>query len=147
MSNKTQIGWYHLKEDTKFYNTFECAAWYEEVLVKAGKYPAIVYDFAVTKDNTIKGHIDSVYVPMDGVILSDEFGARFCGVPVGSYDNYKNAGKQSNHQMVSYMYSVAKDILYNPETSWELFPEYEPRQIDFEYDGEMHHTHGIFKKG
>ena len=33
-----QIGWYTVKEPTTFTNLFECAAWYEEVLIQPGKY-------------------------------------------------------------------------------------------------------------
>ena len=43
-----QIGWFILKEDTVFTNTFECAAWYEMVSVKAGRYPMMVIDYKET---------------------------------------------------------------------------------------------------
>lgn len=135
MSKTTQIGWYNLKEDRVFRNTYECAAWYQDVLVKAGKYPVIVYDFRVLKhdnpdfNNRIEGHISGTYTCMTGTIVSDEFGARFCGVPVGDYDNTKNAGKPSTHNMMMYMYSVADSVLNDTESPWELFPEYEARAI------------------
>ena len=148
----TQIGWYDLKEDKVFRNTYECAAWYEEVLVKAGKYPALVYNFRVSKhddpkyNGRIEGHIGAAYVRMDGTIVSDEFGARFCGVPVGDYDNYKNAGKPSSHSMMTYMYDVADSILNDSESPWELLPEFEAHEINFEYDGKNCTSYGIYKR-
>ena len=148
---KQQIGWYNLKEDNVFTNTYECAAWYENVLVKAGRYPVVVYDYNIRKsnrkshDNEVCGHINGAYTSMDGTVVSDEFGARFYGVPVESYDNHKNAGKPSSHSMMCYMYIVADSILNEPDSPWELLPEYEAREIRFEYDGEEHVTYGIFK--
>lgn len=74
MSKATQIGWYNLKEDRIFRNTYECAAWYEDVFVKAGKYPVVVYDFRVLKhdnpdfNNRIEGHISGTYTCMNGTI-------------------------------------------------------------------------------
>lgn len=152
MSKATQIGWYTLKANKVFRNTYECAAWYEDVLVKAGKYPVYVHDFRVLKhDNPkfngqIEGHIRGTYTHMDGTIVSDEFGARFCGVPVGDYDNSKNAGKPSSYSMMAYMYEVADSILNDPESSWELLPEYEARAIHSEWNGEPFVTHGIYMK-
>ena len=152
MTKATQIGWYNLKEDKVFRNTYECAAWYEDVLVKSGKYPVLVYDLRVLKHDApkyngrIKGHIDATYVRMDGTIVSDEFGARFCGVPVGDYDNYKNTGKPSRHSMMTYMYDVADSILNDSESPWELLPEFEAREINFEWEGEKCTSHGIYKR-
>lgn len=152
MSKATQIGWYNLKEDRIFRNTYECAAWYEDVLVKAGKYPVVVYDFRVlTHDNPdfnsrIEGHIGTVSVHMSGTIVSDEFGARFYGVPVGDYDNTKNAGKPSRYSVMAYMYSVADSVLNDAESPFELFPEYEARAIHGELDGKPFTTHAIYKK-
>lgn len=150
--NKTQIGWYTLKADKVFRNTYECAAWYEDVLVKAGKYPVVVYNISVLThenpkyDKSVKGHIDAAYVHLDGTIVSDEFGARFCGMPIGDYDNLKNAGKPSSHSMMSYMYCVADSILNDSESPWELFPEFEAREIHDEWDGKEFVTHGIYKR-
>ena len=149
---ETQIGWYNLKEDKVFRNTYECAAWYEDVLVKAGKYPISVYDLRVLKhdnpkfNNSIVCHINAVYTHMVGTIVSDEFGARFCGVPIGDYDNFKNAGKPSSYNMMSYMHEIANSILNNPESPFKLFKEYEAKEIHGEYKGKPYTTHGIFKR-
>lgn len=151
-----QIGWFILHEDTEFTNTYECAAWYENVLVPAGRYPMTVSDYVERKEKDgikVDGYIGAVWVYLPGIITSDEFGARFCGVPVGTYDNEKNKGKTSSHHFNQYLYGVANTIL-EPETSifksdkytYELLPEYEARYIHFEYDGEQHTTYGIFVK-
>jgi len=131
-----QIGLFHLKTDKVFRNEFECAAWYEDVLVKAGDYPVNVFDYRIMHfdddrrkhlNGRVDGHCGGVYVGMSGTIVSDEFGARFCGMPISGYDNHKNAGKDAHHSMFAYMFSVVDSIQNDPETSWELFPEYEIR--------------------
>lgn len=149
-----QIGWFYLKEDTEFTNTYECAAWYENVLVKAGRYPMEVPDYRTSdspEGKKVHGHIDMIGVKLPGVITSDEFGSRFCGVPVGGYDNHKNSGKESHHYYMQYLYAVADAILRpnnslysNAKWEYELLPEYEAKDIRFIYDGEEHMTHGIF---
>ena len=148
-----KIGWFHLKEDHVFTNTFECAAWYENVLVKAGRYPMEVPDYRVNDEGEVHGHIDMVAVGLPGIITSDEFGTRFYGVPVGSYDNTQNKGKASSHCYREYLYAVADFIINGDESiyatdyeEFELLPEYEAREIRFTYDGEEHMTHGIFIK-
>lgn len=152
MKDSTQIGWYNLKEDRIFRNTYECAAWYEDVLVKAGKYPMVVYDYRVRKSNNpnynneIEGHIGSVYIQMNGTVFYDEFGARFCGVPVGGYDNTQNVGKPSSHNMQVYMYIVADSIINDNESPFELFPEYEAKVIQTKYFGISINTYGIYMK-
>lgn len=152
MSKATQIGWYTLKTDKIFRKTYECAAWYKDVLVKAGKYPVFVYDFRVLKhedpkfNGRIEGHIGGTYTHMDGTVISDEFGTRFFGVPVGYYDNSKNAGDPASHSMLVYMHEVADSVLNDPESPWELLPEYEARAIHGEWDGNPFTTHAIYKR-
>lgn len=148
---KQQIGWYNLKEDRVFQNEFECAAWYENVLVKAGRYPVVVYDFRIHHssnelfDNEVEGHIRSAYAEMEGTIVSDEFGARFCGMPISSYDSLQNAGKPSRHSLFNYLFMIADSIVNDKDTPWELFPEFEAREINFDDGGKQIHTYGIFK--
>ena len=151
-----QIGWFILKEDTEFTNTYECAAWYENVLVKAGRYPMEVPRFKIIERDCgrmVDGHIGMIGVSLPGTITSDEFGARFYGVPVGYYDNYKNKGKESSHYFRQYLYGVADAILHHDKSlytsnkyEYQLLPEYEARDINFEYNGERCTTHGIFEK-
>ena len=82
---------------------------------------------------------------MDGIITSDEFGTRFCGVPVGSYDNYQNKGKRSRYTMHTYLYSLADSVLNYPETPYELLPEYKAVEENFisSYDNKPCTTHSI----
>lgn len=111
-----------------------------------------VYDYSVTSKGEVKGHCFSAYANLEGTITSDEFGARFCGVPVGTYDNLQNAGKKSSHHFMVYMYEVADEILngksYFSHWEYELLPEYEPREIRFisSIDNKECVTHGIFAK-
>ena len=139
-----QIGWYHLKEDkVECNNGYECAAWYENIAVKAGRYPVYVYDYKVRDENRIDGHVGSAYVSIPGIIVDDYFGSLFCGVSVGTYDCERNKGKESYYHFSNYLFMVAESILKGND-EWELLPEYEARKIEFEYDGKMHFTHGIF---
>ena len=152
-----QIGWFVLKEDTEFTNTYECAAWYENVLVKAGRYPMEVPDYKIRDTENgkeVSGHIDMMGVHLPGIITSDEFGARFCGVPVGSYDNAQNKGKESSYYFRQYLYGVADAILH-PDTSiyvsqkweYELLPEYEAKEHTFtSYDGKEITMSYIYEK-
>ena len=144
MSKFTQIGWFNLKEDMVFTNTFECAAWYENVLVKAGKYPVEVYDLKWMDDGRIDFSCHGVYTTMHGTIVSDYFAALYCGVPVSDrpYDTTKNAGKEAEHHDYRYTYDVTE------EAGFELFPEYEIREIKYisSFDGEERITHEIYKR-
>ena len=154
-----QIGWFILHEDTEFTNTYECAAWYENVLVKAGRYPIEVPDYKIedTKwGKEVSGHIDMIGVYLPGIITSDEFGARFYGIPLGSYDNYKNKGKESSYYFRQYLYGVASAILdsegslyKSKKYTYELLSEYEAKEINFisDYDGRNIKTWGIFERG
>lgn len=144
---RTQIGWYNLKEDTVFHNNgYECAAWYENIKVPKGRYPAVVYDFRLGKDGKVEGHVSSVYALMEGIIESDYFGSMFCGVPVGGYDEKQNTGRKSRYSLSSYGFSVAQNILEDPESPWELFPEYEAREFQFQWKDETITHWNIFKK-
>ena len=148
---KRQIGWFTLKEDKLFFNDFECAAWYEEVLVKAGRYPVVVYDFSVLKhesqkyNNRVEGHIGGTYTTMPGTIVSDYFESRFYGMPFGKdYDTKQNVGKPARHNMFAYMYEIAESVLTNKDSPWELLPEFEAKQTEGEWQGEKHIYHNIY---
>ena len=154
--NKTQIGWFHLKADKVFRNTFEFAAWYEDVLVPAGKYPIFVYGLNVRQSNDpmfnrrLSGKHDSnmTYTFMDGTITSDYFAAHYFGVPISDYDKYKNAGKPSSYHAMWYMYEIAASILNDPDTPYELLPQYEARAVTFvsSINGHEITTHNLFLK-
>lgn len=157
MAERTQIGWYTLKKDKVFCDRgYETASWYENILVKAGRYPVVCYDYRVLKDGKVDSHIGECYTLFEGVIVNDYFGSEFCGVPIGTYDTKKNAGKPSHYSEFCYLYSLADYLLHGQEEGYkfpkdedgeyELFPQYEARDIVFLYDNEYHTTHGIFLK-
>lgn len=140
------IGTYHLKEDKVFRNEYECAAWYEDVLVKAGFYPVEVYDYYVESDGEISGHCRGVYVDMPGTVVSDYFGGEYCGTLIGEYDSFKHAGNQYRHSMFSYMVFVAKSII-DGDSAYKLDKGFEARHVKFvNYKGEEVTTYGIFEK-
>lgn len=139
--DKKQIGFYNLREAKTFTNTYEFAAWYEDVLVQPGRYPVIMYDMRVYDDGQIFAH--GAYVNFPGTIVSDYFAAHYCGVPVSDYDRSKNAGKPSEHHGFWYEYMIADEIL-NGSDEWELFPEYEAREYEFVYDGVTKTSHALF---
>lgn len=142
-NNKIQIGWYTLKKDEVFTNSFETAAWYEDVLVPAGKYPIYAYDVHYIYDGRMTSHIDGAYVCMEGTITSDYFGALFCGVPISGYDHEKNKGKSAKTSFFTYLSGVAEAVI-SGDDRYELLPEFiakaqEPRTyktMDF-VDGEL----------
>ena len=152
-----QIGWFILKEDKVFTNHYETAAWYEDVLVKAGQYPMKVPEYKTYETDNgrkVSGHIDMIGVRLPGIITADDFQSLFYGVPVGApYNTKQNAGKESSYYYRQYLYAIASRILnreeslyYNPDIEFELLPEYEAREIHFEWDGEPHTTWGIFER-
>lgn len=146
--NKTLIGYYHLKEDKVFHvANFECAAWYENILVKAGKYPIHSLSSCLYRhDNKLKYAILDASVEFTGIIQSDYFGTLIGGVPVGTYDEYQNAGQGSSYLRHLSDYEIADDMLSNEDSPYELLPEYEAVRIDFEYEGEWHTSHRVFLK-
>lgn len=156
--SKTQIGWFVLKEDKEFYNEFETAAWFEKVLVKAGRYPVEAYDVEFYSNGKMGSHIGGAYVQMEGTIISDNFQSLFCGVPIGStYDGTKNAGKPAHHSDFWYLYSVAESVATREKPKgwlegdgyFELFPEYEARESSRyinDWDGSEHVLYGIYRK-
>lgn len=145
---KKQIGWYTVKESEIFTNLFECAAWYEDVLVQPGRYELFSDVYSVRDDGKIECWANSAYALLHGTIVSDDFGARFFGMPLGNYDHSKNAGKPSSHTVRPYLYGVAESVLTNADTPYELLTEYEARKIIFKspIDGKTLTTYGIFTK-
>ena len=144
-----QIGWIiQDKDEVVCNNSFECAAWYENIAIKAGRYPLKVLDAHIDDDGRVRGHIGFAYYLIPGTIVSDNFQSLFCGMPIGkSYDGKQNAGKPTIYHSGTYMYNVAESIVED-RGEYELLPEFEARAIDFIscIDGEKCRTHGIFKK-
>ena len=135
---KTLIGYMILSDATTYTNLFECAAWYEKIQVPAGKYPV----FATVKN----GEVDDIWYSLPGTITSDYFQPLFCGNRIGSqYDIFKNTGKATVHRGSFRAYSLAKNILEG-QASFELSPEFEAREIHFQWDGKPEKTWGLFSK-
>ena len=148
MKEKILIGYYTVPEDTtRINNGFECAAWYEEIAIKAGKYPIMSSGYAYhERDRRYLPELAdrSISIEIPGTVVSDDFGARFCGVPVGGYDSKQNAGKPSRIILSPYAHALAWDVLKGRTKNVELLPRFEARRIEFEHNGETHETAGIF---
>jgi len=93
-----------LEKDKVFTNTYETAAWYENVLVKAGKYP-------MYKNLGNTGVSGGIYTSLEGTVVDDYFGSLFFGNPIGTYDTKKNAGNRSCYTAFMRDYSLADRIL------------------------------------
>ena len=141
----TVIGYSIIHEDTVMINNgFECAAWYEEILVKKGKYPIIAYN-----ERRWDG-----YIQYDGEIVSDYFGSLFCGVPIGTYDCKKNAGKKTYYHPHIYGFMLAKCILENDghnfggtyKQSYELAEGFKAVWEEYEWDGVIKKAASIVKE-
>lgn len=98
--NKKLVGHLCLTEPKEFTNHFECAAWWERVLVDAGEYPVYEYES--------KG---LYYVSMQGTIVEDYFQSLWCGSRVGStYDTEKHAGKHAAARTSFYRWSAPEEF-------------------------------------
>lgn len=127
-----QIGLAKVLEPTEMVNSnFECAAWYERLLVPAGEYPINTAKFNKRIINGVERECIDWYnsISYTGTVLSDDFGARFCGVPLSNYDNQKNTGKQTEYHPHMYDYILADKVLYCPD-AFALLDGYEVVQWD-----------------
>ena len=105
---RIQIGWLNLSEDKVFTdNGYECAAWFKNVAVKAGRYPMFIDGNAIWADGRVDGTA-RIHADLPGTVVSDYFGSMFCGVPVGTYDGSRNAGKESSYWWELYAFSFAE---------------------------------------
>lgn len=140
---KFQIGWYVLKEDTIFRdNSYQCAAWYQDINVPAGQYP--VYSYGYCYDNKLDDL--SIVCKLDGIVTQSDFSSHFGGVRYGNKVD-EEKGKKSTYILSPYAHALARWILKG-DSNYELLPEFEAREIRFtsSIDGEEHTTYGIFKK-
>lgn len=105
---KVQVGWLKLAEDKVFTDAgYECAAWWQKVAVKAGKYPMFIESNKIWSNCMVDGTA-RVMAELPGTVTSDYFGSMFCGVPVGTYDSTKNTGKESSYWWDMYVFSFAE---------------------------------------
>lgn len=142
---KTQIGWYIVEKDTVFHNqNFSFAAWWEDIEVKAGKYPVYAYDMKVGNDGRVTSN--QVYASMDGTIVADYFASHYYGMPISDYDTKKNAGEPSQYSVSTDTNAMAERIMQG-DGKWELLPEFELRKYEYLswYDNKVKTAHGIFK--
>ena len=144
-----QIGYITIKKDTEFIdNGYECAAWFEKILVKAGRYPLYADIRCECDDGCVL--FDYITAVLPGTVVSDYFGSMYCGVPVGTYDGSKNAGKASEYHwgvhdftFAGYVYEGFEDDTY----SFEINPAFTVKEHKFNssYDGAEMTTHRIYR--
>lgn len=150
-----QIGWITFEHDMEFCDRgYECAAWSVDIAVKAGRYPLYIRKMKVEDDGRVVGDSpEQVVAKLPGKIISDYFGARFCGVPVGSYDTQQNAGKDTEYFWTMYIFDYAKHIAtgegFEDGTGFELLPDYEVRGEKYisTVDNEERTMYHIYKRG
>lgn len=105
---RVQIGWLNLSEDKVFTDRgYECAAWWKNVAVKAGKYPMFIDSKDIWDDGRVYGNARPT-TELSGTIVSDYFGSMLCGVPVGTYDGNRNNGKEASYFWSDYAFSFAE---------------------------------------
>lgn len=139
-----QIGYIILNKEKVFTNGFECAAWYEDIIVQPGRYPLYT-------DRIEGGKVSMCYASLPGTIKSDNFQSLYFGSPIGKcYDEKQNEGKEAKAHFMTYAYNVADEI-HNPsggEYEYELLPEftaYERAGISI-IDGKPITFHGIERR-
>lgn len=125
--SRRQIGWLIVPEAREISHYGEYAADYWSVRVESGRYP--LYAF---RDCGQAWHSLGCEIP--GVLAS------------GSPWNKRQPGEPATAHLSPRAYEVARQVLDGSEI-YELLPEVEARRIDFEYDGEQKHTHGLFVDG
>lgn len=110
------IGWLIAKEDFEHCDRgYECAAWFENMKVeKGGRFPLFARmrtEYNYKTNQNVEYGIDQVTAFIDGTVINDDFGGRFCGVPLGNYDENKNKGKKTDHHITWYGYQFAAIVL------------------------------------
>ena len=129
--SKTQIGWYIQKEKKTITNYFQYAAAFENVEAAPGRYPLEVYDMRTEADGRVRCHADTAYARAEGVIT-----AAYCAGDVGD----KGFGGIS-----PYLFTVAENV-FEGKGDYELFPEFEAREVRFEWEGQTRVSHCIYRK-
>ncbi|MFJ8528590.1 hypothetical protein [Bacillus sp. NPDC094106] len=146
--SKMQIGWYVLTEDKVFKNnSYECAAWYQEIKVPKGKYPIYSSGFVYNHAQgflTNKIEDNSIGCKLIGTVISSDFSSHFAGNQVSSKIN-EDVGQEGSIYFSPYAHSLAESILKGNSTC-ELLPDFEAKEIHFMSNGKEYTTHGIFKK-
>lgn len=127
---KVQIGWYILENDTEMRDAgYECAAWYEDYLVKAGKYPVYGKHNYHERDRRYTREINynSLVIVLKGVITGDDFSSYFCGNLVAEKSN-QHIGEEVTKTLRPYDFTFI-DMVEAGKA--ELLPDYEIGQKTF----------------
>jgi|TARA_R110000824_G_scaffold114010_3_gene264165 hypothetical protein len=153
---------YTVGETTERTNTFECAAWYENVEIAPqtaiGKTEGHSYftDSRVGDDG--KRDVRWVSFKFTGFVTSDYFQSLFAGNKIGkSYDRAKNIGKSAHTNSQPYGYVIADSLIHDPNTPYALTDEgdqYEAKCVFYESKntwsdvkaGDIIHTHSLLKQ-
>ncbi len=101
------IGTYQLSKDREYNESYEVAAWWSKLLVKAGDY-----------EITTNGYY--AFVKLPGVIVSKYTPGLYGGVAFGStpqYEKHKDVGNESSHMVMPYLYSAA-ELFADPDSNW-----------------------------
>lgn len=126
--SRRQVGWVVVSEAREIDQNGEYAADYWTARVEAGRYP--LYAF---RDCGRAWH--SLGAEMPGVIVR------------GSWWNKRQPGERMPVGLSFYAHNVARGVIEGEGSGIELLPGVEARRIDFEYQGEQKHTHGLFVDG
>lgn len=145
---EVKIGFFELKEDKVFRNTYETAAWHQDILVSSGIYP--IYGEVKNTDLTPRmspGQIEdtSLFSKLEGRVVSSDFSSLFFGNTIAQKIN-ENVGEQSVHVVNPYAHSIALSIIKGEETKFKLNDDFHARKSYYVQDGKVEYTGGIFKK-
>lgn len=92
---RIRVGTMTLSHDWTFVDTFECAAWFQEVIVSAG----------ATAELYTNGYW--VFVKFDGVKGKSNFDSLVCGRVIGT-NRDRGQGDPCSHTMMFYAYELAR---------------------------------------
>ena len=149
MDRRFQIGWYTVPKDKEYTdNGYECAAWYKRILVKAGRYPVMARKFQFhERERRMTDQLEdrTISIKLTGTVTADDFAGRFCGNLIDKENPKFNqyVGEESELYLSPYSHAVAKSIIEGT-SQIELLPQFQAREIHFEYNGEPKVTYGIF---
>jgi hypothetical protein len=141
-----QIGWFILNEPKEFTNHYEVAAWYQRILVPAGRYPVYGKFMYHEREKRFTNKIadTSISCRLDGIVTASDFSSLFAGNRIGSKID-EDKGEPSHTYLNPYAHALAEWILEG-DSNYELTEEFEAREIPFVYNGKEQKTYGIFKK-
>ena len=131
------IGWLTTTKDFEHCDRgYECAAWFENILVKKGErfplFAEVDRNYSDKFNKYFEGGIRRVWTILSGTITTDDFGSRYCGNPISGYDEKKNAGKRSTHHESWSSYQFGNLVLAVRGT-----PNYSAERYEFNYEVEL----------